>query len=165
MNIGRQVEELAEDEEDRAENKGEEGGNHSLQAIQVESVVAVLSANNRADEIAGSMFAKVLALRGVTVRILTTNDLKDLAVGQVKIVCISSVPPTGLRRARSACKQIRSRFPQMKLIIGLWGPPDNSTESRQGLSACNPDCVATSFDEAIRAVGAMSEITGELRPA
>jgi hypothetical protein len=138
-----------------AERNGEAAGNLSLQTTQVGGVVAVLPANNRADEIAGSMFAKVLAHRGVTVRVLTANDLKDLAVGQIRIACISSVPPTGLRRARSVCKRLRSRFPQIKLIIGLWGAPGNSTQSHQGLSAFNPDCVATSFDEAIRAVGSM----------
>lgn len=168
-NIGQLVEELADDEEDRMERNPQGVESIPLRESEVEAVVAVMPATNRADEIAGNMLAKLLAHRGIAVRTLSAvavsdGSAKDLANGAIKIVCISIVPPTGWRRARYLCKKLRAHVPGIKLVIGLWGAEDNLAEARAGLSTGAPDGIVTSFDEAIAMVTSLSGLVGQ-RPA
>jgi predicted PurR-regulated permease PerM len=168
-NIGELVEELAEDQEGRTEQSSEEKNNAPLSVTEIETFVAVLPATNRADEIAGTMLAKLLALRGVAVRSLPAIALKEDGtevgmIGSIRIACISAVPPTGWRRTRYLCKKLRSRFPGIKLLIGYWGGSDNLGEVRESLSSCTPDSIVTTFDEAISAITSLSGIESHLRP-
>jgi predicted PurR-regulated permease PerM len=70
------------------------------------------------------------------------------------VVCIAAVPPGGLARARFLCKRLRSRFPELRLLVGRWGL--TTTEEKQdktlrdagadyvrnSLVACRDDLVA-----------------------
>src|SRR5262249_1284483 len=99
----------------------------------------------------------LLAHRGVVVRGLpgdanAETDKNDSANGRVRIICISAVPPIGWRRVRHLCKGLRLRFPDMKLLLCLWGAKDNLGELRESLSTYKVDSIVTSFEEAVAAI-------------
>ena len=36
------------------------------------------------------------------------------------VICVSATPPGAMMHARYLCKQVRRRFPKVKLVVGLW---------------------------------------------
>jgi hypothetical protein len=161
--ISELVNELADEEEDRLESGREAGTIPQARITEAEPVVAVLGAGSRTDAIGGSMLAKLLAHRGAVVRGLpgdanAETDKTDPVNGRVRIICISAVPPIGWRRVRHLCKRLRLRFPDMKLLLGLWGAKDNLAELRESLSTYKVDSIFTSFEEAVAAIEGLSGI-------
>jgi hypothetical protein len=68
------------------------------------------------DEIAEPMLAELLRRRGIatqflSVAALTAESLRALAKTGGKVVCISSVPPAEVRRARHLSKKVRAPGP------------------------------------------------------
>ncbi len=60
-----------------------------------------------------------------------TAELLDL-VGErgSGVVCIASTPPGGLAHTRYLCKRLRSRFPDLKIVVGRWGPTTSRRPTR-----------------------------------
>ena len=57
-----------------------------------------------------------------------TAELLDLvAERRPGVVCIASTPPGGLAHTRYLCKRLRSRFPELKIVVGRWGAHDITT--------------------------------------
>jgi predicted PurR-regulated permease PerM len=84
-----------------------------------------IPARDSADELAARMLRQVLAREGLEVEItplaeLVGETLDRLATAPADVVCVSSVPPTRLMHVRYACKRLRSRFPDLEIILGLW---------------------------------------------
>jgi len=61
------------------------------------------------------------------------------------LICIGSLPPGGLARARHLCKLLRKRFPQVKIVVGRWGPQNNAEEIQKQLEAVGADLVQTNL--------------------
>jgi hypothetical protein len=70
----------------------------------------------------------------------------------VLVVCISSVPPTELRRTRYLWKKVRALHPELKLVGAVWGATKELEEIRVTLADFKPDAVVTSFAEAVAAI-------------
>ncbi len=167
-NIIELAEELAEDEkvqDHAAQCKNEPEGPMPKPDLPG-AMVAVMPAKDKADEIAGTMLAQILARRNVGVRALsaatlTSDRLEDLAATDVDVVCISVVPPTNLRRTRYLCKKVQARFPGMKVVIGFWGGSQHLPFARDSLSECKPDAIVCTFEEAVAAIIALGTIIGQ----
>ena len=90
--------------------------------------VLCLPASDRADEITAAMFSQVVEWAGYPVVAFPVTDSVSDAVKQIDtilpqpgdVVCISALPPFALLNARSLSKQLRLRFPDLKIIVGLW---------------------------------------------
>lgn len=87
--------------------------------------VVCIPASDKADEISGAMLTQVLDLAGFTTASFSAQRspadvLETLCPYQGDIVCISAVPPFALMNARSFSKQLRARFPQLRIVVGLW---------------------------------------------
>jgi hypothetical protein len=72
------------------------------------------------------MLAHVLEPIGVRAICLPVGDppegvLEDLALGVGDVVCISALPPFALLSARTLSKKLRERFPNLTILLGLWG--------------------------------------------
>ena len=46
------------------------------------------------------------------------------------VVCISALPPYAFAPARAMCKQIRERFPKLKVVVCVWGFSGRYAESQ-----------------------------------
>jgi hypothetical protein len=44
-----------------------------------------------------------------------------IEAGRSDVVCISALPPYAFAPARAMCKQIRERFPKLKVVVCVWG--------------------------------------------
>jgi hypothetical protein len=76
-----------------------------------------------------------------------TGELLDLvAERRPGAVCIGAVPPGGLAHTRYLCKRLRSRFPDLKILVGRWGAQDiTATDSARQAEA---DRAAAALKEA-----------------
>jgi hypothetical protein len=96
--------------------------------------ILCLPARDEADEIAGMMLAQLLATGECLVESLSftaaAGELVDL-VNRRKpaAVCISATPPAAVMHARHLCKRLRGRFPDIRLIVGLWDAQGDLTKA------------------------------------
>jgi predicted PurR-regulated permease PerM len=156
-NMREVVEELEEGEEQGGEEDGGQGIALPAHGDLGPERVVVLPARDEEDEIAGVMLAQLLRRRGIRTRTLSAaalraESLSELASAGARVVCISSVPPAELRRARYVWKKIRAIRPELKLVGAVWGATQNLDETRAKLAEFTPDAVARSFEEAVAAV-------------
>jgi len=87
--------------------------------------ILCLPARTEADEIAALMLAHALETSGYSVQTVSVSSLaSDLAGLELKstadVVFLSATPPAALMHARYLCKRIRSKLPNVNLVVGLW---------------------------------------------
>jgi predicted PurR-regulated permease PerM len=114
------------------------------------STVLCLPARDEADETVATMLAQVLGSSGGEGRVLPVNMmvsemLDEVAAAGSRIVCISAVPPEAMARTRYLCKRLKTRLPQVKVIVGFWDPQVDLTRVRARLLAAGADHVVGDF--------------------
>ena len=137
-----------------------------LEAATDRKTVPVLCvpARDEADEIAATMLAQVLVDRGVaakalTVEVLASELLETIERGEYGVICISAVPPSGMRHARYLYKRIRARFPDIYIVTGSWTRTagDGRTQRMTAAMDSNLDAVVGTEAEAIECIKQMVE--------
>ena len=98
--------------------------------------ILCLPARDEADEIAGTMLAQLLAMRGLVVQAVSVTALASEMVDlveerQADVVCISAMPPAAATHARYLCKRLHGRFPETNLIVGLWNATSDLTKAKE----------------------------------
>ncbi len=90
--------------------------------------------------------AQTHGLRAVTVRKPAKRDLSGAA-----LACVSCLDPAGNPALAKETLQIRTEAPRIKLILGVWGAPDDmAVESIKG--AASVDMAFRSFQAAAAAM-------------
>jgi predicted PurR-regulated permease PerM len=105
------------------------------------------------DQLAGEMFAQLLDQQGTHARCAAAKmKLGDLLAwlreAKADLVCISVVPPTSLLHARYLCSKLRTSFPKLKIIVGLWGRSDLQSETAATLKDSGADEIVMSMADA-----------------
>jgi hypothetical protein len=77
---------------------------------------------------------------------LTGELLDRVAERRPAAVCIATIPPGGLAHTRYLCKRLRSRFPDLKILVGRWGTHDITTT--EPAREATPDRAAAALKEA-----------------
>jgi hypothetical protein len=85
---------------------------------------------------------------------LTGELLDRVAEHRPGAVVIATTPPGGLAHTRYLCKRLRSRFPDLKILVGRWGTHDITTT--EPASEAGPDRPA----DALKAATADSATAG-----
>jgi predicted PurR-regulated permease PerM len=163
QNLREIVEELCEEHAHPklAEVHDDTDQQHAFSTPSLQELAVIVPAKDAADEIVGLMLACLLRSHGVGARALsamglTADFLDDVAAVQAKVVCISAVPPTRLRRARYLLKKLRARFPDTKVVVGVWGVKrDDSLVTEKDVDV-NPDTFVVSLSDAVTTLTAMS---------
>ncbi len=98
--------------------------------------VLCLPAHDEADEIAGMMLAQLLETRECLVHVVSVaafvSEMGDLvAQHKADVVCISATPPSAVMHARHVCKRLRTRFPEVPLVVGLWNARGDLTKAQE----------------------------------
>jgi hypothetical protein len=106
-----------------------------------------LPARSEADEIAAMMLAQILETKRCIVQALSVTTLASEMVDLVEkrtadVVCISATPPGAMMHARYICKQVRRRFPTVKLVVGLWDVQGDLNKAKERIG-CGATVVAT----------------------
>ena len=106
-----------------------------MSAMPVSYRVCCLPAQDERDELAGTMLAQLLQQRGFEAasapgKLVAGELLVSLEKADVDVFCISVVVPSTIIHARYLCQKVRTKFPKMKIIVGLWGTTtENNAES------------------------------------
>jgi len=120
--------------------------------------VICLPAHDRADEITAAMLAQILEQKGYATLAFPSagsspNEwLALLEAGRTDVVCISALPPYAFAPARAICRQIRERFPKLKVVVGVWGFGGDTEKAKARFERTQPDRLSTSLAEAVEHV-------------
>lgn len=116
--------------------------------------VLCLPARAEHDELAGMMLAQLLNRQGFQAENaagkLMSGELLDLTEkSNVDAVCISVVPPSTIIHARYLCTKLRARFPNLRIVVGLWNASENMDEAARRLRESGADEIVISLEQAV----------------
>lgn len=125
-------------------------------------------AHGEADELALRMFRQLLASAGVRVEVMTTDMLAAELVNKAgkerpAVVCVAALPPGGLAQSRYLCKRLLQQYPDLKVLIGVWGSREHKGHLAERLSL-HPTQVATTLVESRNQVIPLVQVHGSLTP-
>jgi predicted PurR-regulated permease PerM len=124
--------------------------------------VCCLPARADRDELAGAMLTQLLQQQGLAAQNapgkLAAGELLDLVEkADVDAACISVVSPSTVIQARYLCAKLRARFPQLKIVIGLWGTSEGVTDAARRLRDSGANEVVTTLNDAVLQLSANIE--------
>ena len=131
-------------------------------AERVESVasgrILCLPAHDESDEIAAAMLAQLLEQAGHASVSFPLGSVPDNLPGAMAptrddVVCISAIPPFAFSHARTMNRQLRARFPQTKILIGVWGFNGEIDRARQRFQPFPPEKFVGSLADALEYLG------------
>lgn len=119
--------------------KEETAGSDSTDRAVLPGVcVLCLPAHGEADELAATMLAQIVDIRGCVVETVpaaamgAASELVDyVEQRKADVVCISAVPPVAVAHARRLHMRLRRRFPGLNLVVGLWNSTGDLNEARE----------------------------------
>lgn len=120
--------------------------------------ILCLSANDRADEMTAAMLAQLLEQAGhstLSLPIAHASPAELLVLiekRQDDVICISALPPYAFPPARTMCKLIRERFPEQKLVVGVWGFSGDTEKAKARFERTQPDRLFTSLAQAVEQI-------------
>jgi len=120
--------------------------------------IICLPAYDRADEIIAAMLAQILDQKGFATLSFpllgsSLNEcLSSIGSEPGDVVCISALPPYAFAPTRAICKQVRERFPKLKVVICVWGFSGDTHKAMARFERTQPDRLSTSLAEAVEHV-------------
>jgi hypothetical protein len=147
-----QAQEISDDTQAATADSGQ------VEAINSPRLILSLPARSEADGIAAMMLGQVLettscVAQAISVASPVSEMIALLEKRKADVVCISATPPGAMMHARYLCKQLRRRFPKVKLVVGLWDLQGDLTKASERIG-CGATVVATLADaqEQVRAL-------------
>jgi hypothetical protein len=119
--------------------------------------------NGVADELALAMLAHLMDDLPIHVEISTTrlqaSELLALVQAQgVSVVCFADLPPSPSSKTRYLVKRLRAALPELRIVVGRWGPPALADESTQVLRDTGTNLVASTLLETRAYLAGLVEI-------
>jgi predicted PurR-regulated permease PerM len=120
--------------------------------------IMCLPASDEADEIASSMLAQLLEHAGcATVSFpFGSSPLDMVSVMEPTgsdIFCISAIQPLAFPHARTLSRNLRVRFPRIKIVIGVWGFGGDMERALVRFQPSPPDKFVSSLAETLEYLG------------
>jgi hypothetical protein len=119
--------------------------------------------NGAADELALAMLAHLLDDLPIAVEIAGTRLRASELVSLVQekafaVVCIADLPPSGPSKTRYLVKRLRAALPELRILVGRWGPPALADETTQVLREAGATHVASTLMETRTHIGELVEL-------
>jgi predicted PurR-regulated permease PerM len=132
-------------------------------AIPVE--VLAYPANGPSDAIALQMLAQLvdsdsIRLNPTSVRPLSSEVIDLVRTRGVRLVCIADLPPSPPSKTRYLVRKLRAALPEVRILIGRWGPESLSDEERASLMDAGANHVATTLIETRNELRNLAVYTG-----
>lgn len=126
-------------------------------AEALEPRVLIVPVKTELDEVAGHMFGHLLALGKVGSEVLSAKALANEALdaaerSKAEVVCLSALRPFQVMQARYLAKRFRARFPDVKILIGLWDSKRPSVGAHRNLENIHADWVVETLGAALSEV-------------
>ena len=80
---------------------------------------------------------------------LVNERVESATTQDFDAICISAVPPSALLHARYLCKKLRPRFPNHKIVAGLWHEAGDLSRQQKKLQQAGADQVVTTLAQAM----------------
>ncbi len=117
-----------------------------------------LPAHDDADEIAAAMLAQLLEHAGraavsFPLGASSGNMLDLVAPAADDVFCISSIPPFAFSHARTLNRELRAKYPQTRILIGVWGFTGEVERALQRFQPTRPDKLVNSLAAALEYLG------------
>jgi predicted PurR-regulated permease PerM len=122
--------------------------------------IICVPARDEADELVGMMLSQILRQAGYGATYLAIGTVDDM-LGQVerggfRIAFVSALPPFAVGQARSLCKRLRARFPELVIVMGLWEFEGGVLKAQERLASSCVNAVATTLAEGLLQVRRLS---------
>jgi hypothetical protein len=119
--------------------------------------IVCIPARDEADEIVGTMLTQLLRRAGHDAQSLLTAGVSTM-LEQVEqlhadVICVSALPPFAVGQARSVCKQLRQRWPKVKIVLGLWEFPGGVAKAQERVGMNCADMIGTSLAQVVCLIG------------
>lgn len=119
--------------------------------------------NGVADELALAMLAHVVDDLPIVIEIVKTRTMTSEVVALVQaqgvsIVCLADLPPSPTSKTRYLVKRLRTARPELRILVGRWGPPALADESTQVLREAGATLVATTLEDTRTYLGGLVEL-------
>ena len=131
--------------------------------------VLCLPAADEADEIVATMLAQCLEKEGYRADSFSFKTLANEMVTQVaetncQTVCISATPPHDTLHTRYLCKLLRSKFPHLHIVVGLWDAETDEEKLARRRDRLAADKVVTTLSDAIEQIRPFAILEAEIVP-
>jgi predicted PurR-regulated permease PerM len=125
------------------------------------ATVLCIPAKDEADELAALMLAGLLKRQGFKVELISSQRLTGEAVHIVEelkpcLICVSAVPPLALLHARYMCMRLRSQYPDLKLVVGIWQSKADGEKLKTKLPASLVEYAAITLADAVTRITAIA---------
>ena len=120
--------------------------------------------NGAADELALMMLANMVDDLSIVVETtslrMQASELVSLVEAQgVSIVCLADLPPSPPSKTRYLVKRLHAALPDVRILVGRWGPAALADESTQPLRDAGASLVASTLAETRTYLGGLADIT------
>lgn len=128
--------------------------NNELKSLRSSTVIVCLPAKAKRDELVGEMLTQLLRQNffnafNVASQLKIEDVIDFIKNNNPEMVIISVSPPSTIIQARYLSRKIRSHFPMLKIIVGLWGYTEDLTDITKGLYASGANEVVTTLADAL----------------
>ena len=76
----------------------------------------------------------------------------------MSVVCLADLPPSPPSKTRYLVKRLHAALPDVRIVVGRWGPPALADESTQALRDAGATLVASTLAETRTYLGGLVEI-------
>jgi CheY-like chemotaxis protein len=119
--------------------------------------VCIASARDGIDHLAAQMLARLLPAEefpatALAHSSLAADTLAAIESQQCTTVLISALQAPAASHAESLCRRLRQRFPQLKILVGLWAADGDVAKIAVRLKAAGADEVVTTLHGAVQRV-------------
>jgi predicted PurR-regulated permease PerM len=120
--------------------------------------------NGMADEVALAMLAHLVDDLPIAIEMIRTprmqaSELVALVQAQhVSLVCLADLPPSPPSKTRYLVKRLHAAAPELRIVVGRWGPPALADESTHVLREAGATLVASTLAETRTYLGTLVEI-------
>jgi predicted PurR-regulated permease PerM len=126
-------------------------------ASRYDRCILCLPARDPADEIASTMLTQILTEHGYCAEYLSSEKLaseylETVEQKNVQVVIISALPPAAVTHARYLVKRLRGRFPELKIIVGLWTAVGSLERAKGRLESAGTSIVVSTLQAAVEQV-------------
>ena len=91
-------------------------------------------------------------------RMLASEFVSLVQAQGVPVVCLADLPPSPPSKTRYLVKRLHASLPEVRILVGRWGPAALADESTQLLREAGATLVASSLAETRTYLGGLVEI-------
>jgi hypothetical protein len=163
------TEDIVEDLASILPTHDQEGGDEYSSGVPGKALVFGCPARDHIDELTLRMLAQLMQRAGFPLEVLSNSKLTAEVLSRIDEehcagVCIGVLPPGGMSQTRYLCKRLRAQFPDLTIVVGLWGLKENLEHVRQRLTAAGANHVATRLLDARDRLAPLAQSLSHVEP-